>query len=419
MAPPRSEARPIRASKKAEPVEALFGGRAIVVRGAREHNLKNVDLTIPRDKLVVFTGLSGSGKSSLAFDTIYAEGQRRYVESLSAYARQFLEMMQKPDVDQIDGLSPAISIEQKTTSRNPRSTVGTVTEIYDYMRLLWARVGIPYSPATGLPIESQTVSQMVDRVLELPAKTRLYLLAPVVRGRKGEYRKELAEYLKKGFQRVKIDGTFHELAEAPALDKKFPHDIDVVVDRIVVRPDIGQRLAESFETALKLAEGLAVIEYADAPGVATNPPTVTPPLEGEVGAKRREGGKPRTPASAATPLPNPPPQGGGEQIEQAATTKKVAKIHDKSGPERILFSEKFACPVSGFTIPEIEPRLFSFNNPYGACPACGGLGVEQHVDEDLVIPDKELAIGKGAIAPWAKSSSPYYTQTLTALAKFY
>jgi len=361
--------------------------RAISIRGAREHNLKNIDLEIPRDRLVVFTGLSGSGKSSLAFDTIYAEGQRRYVESLSAYARQFLEMMQKPDVDQIDGLSPAISIEQKTTSKNPRSTVGTVTEIYDYMRLLWARVGVPYSPATGLPIESQTVSQMVDRVLALTEGTRLYLLAPVVRGRKGEYRKELAEYLKKGFQRVKIDGTFYELADAPALDKKFPHDIDVVVDRVVVRPDIGQRLAESFETALKLAEGLAVIEFADGP------------------------------AAEATPLPNPPPQGGREQTTPAA--KKVAKIHDKSGPERILFSEKFACPVSGFTIPEIEPRLFSFNNPYGACPACGGLGVEQHVDEDLVIPDKELTLRRGAIAPWAKSSSPYYIQTLTALAKHY
>src|SRR5665811_1884324 len=253
--------------------------RAITIRGAREHNLKNIDVAIPRDQLVVFTGLSGSGKSSLAFDTIYAEGQRRYVESLSAYARQFLEMMQKPDVDQIDGLSPAISIEQKTTSRNPRSTVGTVTEIYDYMRLLWARVGVPYSPATGLPIESQIVSQMVDRVLALPEGTRLYLLAPVVRGRKGEYRKELAEYLKKGFQRVKIDGTFHELAEAPVLDKKFPHDIDVVVDRIVLRPDIGQRLAESFETALKLAEGLAVIEYADAPAATSS--VVTSSLVGE------------------------------------------------------------------------------------------------------------------------------------------
>jgi excinuclease ABC subunit A len=396
------------------------GTRAITIRGAREHNLKNVDVEIPRDKLVVFTGLSGSGKSSLAFDTIYAEGQRRYVESLSAYARQFLEMMQKPDVDQIDGLSPAISIEQKTTSKNPRSTVGTVTEIYDYMRLLWARVGVPYSPATGLPIESQIVSQMVDRVLALPEGTRLYLLAPVVRGRKGEYRKELAEYLKKGFQRVKIDGTFHELAEAPVLDKKFPHDIDVVVDRIVVRPDIGQRLAESFETALKLAEGLAVIEYADAPLAALSSP---PPGGGRSTAKRSGGGES---ANSDHPTPaqslssdgasrrsvgaDPPPPGEG---------KKVAKIHDKSGPERILFSEKFACPVSGFTIPEIEPRLFSFNNPYGACPACGGLGVEQHIDEDLVIPDKEMTLRKGAIAPWAKSSSPYYVQTLTALGKFY
>jgi excinuclease ABC subunit A len=295
---------------------AASGTRAITIRGAREHNLKNVDVEIPRDRLVVFTGLSGSGKSSLAFDTIYAEGQRRYVESLSAYARQFLEMMQKPDVDQIDGLSPAISIEQKTTSKNPRSTVGTVTEIYDYMRLLWARVGVPYSPATGLPIESQIVSQMVDRVLALPEGTRLYLLAPVVRGRKGEYRKELAEYLKKGFQRVKIDGTFYELAEAPTLDKKFPHDIDVVVDRIVVRPDIGQRLAESFETALKLAEGLAVIEYADAPPSSS----VTSPLVGEVDRPKagREGGKPQAPALAATPLPSPPPQGGRWQMVHAA-----------------------------------------------------------------------------------------------------
>ena len=270
MAGSNSQARAVRGSKdsepvEAEPVEALFGGRAIVVRGAREHNLKNVDLTIPRDKLVVFTGLSGSGKSSLAFDTIYAEGQRRYVESLSAYARQFLEMMQKPDVDQIDGLSPAIAIEQKTTSKNPRSTVGTVTEIHDYMRLLWARVGIPYSPATGLPIESQTVSQMVDRVLALPEGTRLYLTAPVVRGRKGEYRKEIADYMKRGFQRLKIDGEFTEIADAPALDKKLKHDIEVVVDRIVVRPDMGARLAESLETALELADGLAVVEFADRP----------------------------------------------------------------------------------------------------------------------------------------------------------
>src|ERR1700685_1497100 len=305
--------------------------------------------------------------------------------------------MQKPDVDQIDGLSPAISIEQKTTSKNPRSTVGTVTEIYDYMRLLWARVGVPYSPATGLPIESQTVSQMVDRVLALPEGTRLYLLAPVVRGREGEYRKELDEYLKKGFKRVKIDGAFHELAEAPVLDKKFPHDIDVVVDRIVVRGDIGQRLAESFETALKLAEGLAVIEYADAPSLSS--------------PGRAEGARPGDPSSSKE-MDGPVKPGHDEK-------KKTAKIHDKSGPERILFSEKFACPVSGFTIPEIEPRLFSFNNPYGACPACGGLGVEQHVDEDLVIPDKEATLRKGAIAPWAKSSSPYYIQTLSALGKFY
>jgi excinuclease ABC subunit A len=385
--------------------------RAITIRGAREHNLKNVDLEIPRDRLVVFTGLSGSGKSSLAFDTIYAEGQRRYVESLSAYARQFLEMMQKPDVDQIDGLSPAISIEQKTTSKNPRSTVGTVTEIYDYMRLLWARVGVPYSPATGLPIESQIVSQMVDRVLALPEGTRLYLLAPVVRGRKGEYRKELAEYLKKGFQRVKIDGTFYELAEAPTLDKKFPHDIDVVVDRIVVRQDIGQRLAESFETALKLAEGLAVIEYADAPAPASFETRPGGAPQDDDGAKRSKSAKRGS-------LPHPKEAQSAVSKDEPAA-KKVAKIHDKSGPERILFSEKFACPVSGFTIPEIEPRLFSFNNPYGACPACGGLGIEQHIDENLVIPDSELSLRKGAIAPWAKSSSPYYVQTLTALGKFY
>ena len=332
--------------------------RFISVRGAREHNLKNVDLTIPRDALVVFTGLSGSGKSSLAFDTIYAEGQRRYVESLSAYARQFLEMMQKPDVDQIDGLSPAISIEQKTTSKNPRSTVGTVTEIYDYMRLLWARVGVPYSPATGLPIESQTVSQMVDKTLALPEGSRLFLLAPAVRGRKGEYRKELADWQKKGFQRVKIDGAFYEIADAPALDKKLKHDIDVVVDRIVIRPDMATRLADSFETALKLADGIAVIEFAD---------------------QKTEGGE----------------------------------------PMRVLFSEKFACPVSGFTISEIEPRLFSFNNPFGACPACDGLGVEQTIDPDLVIPDKELSLRKGAIGPWARSTSPFYTQTLDALSKHY
>jgi excinuclease ABC subunit A len=369
------------------PRRNLDGGRVISIRGAREHNLKNVDLEIPRDRLVVFTGLSGSGKSSLAFDTIYAEGQRRYVESLSAYARQFLEMMQKPDVDQIDGLSPAISIEQKTTSKNPRSTVGTVTEIYDYMRLLWARIGIAYSPATGLPIESQTISQMVDRVMALPEGTRLYLLAPVVRGRKGEYRKELAEYLKKGFQRVKIDGAFHEIAAAPVLDKKFTHNIDVVVDRVVVRPDIAQRLAESFEQALKLADGIAVVEFADAS------------------------------PSHETAAFSPSPRARGE-VKAAAKETKLATAA-AADAQRIMFSDKFACPVSGFTISEIEPRLFSFNNPFGACPACGGLGVEQKIDAELIIPDKSATLRKGAIAPWARSTSPYYTQTLEALAKFF
>jgi excinuclease ABC subunit A len=392
--------------------------RVIAIRGAREHNLKNIDLDIPRDRLVVFTGLSGSGKSSLAFDTIYAEGQRRYVESLSAYARQFLEMMQKPDVDQIDGLSPAISIEQKTTSRNPRSTVGTVTEIYDYMRLLWARVGVPYSPATGLPIESQTISQMVDRIMALPEGTRLYLLAPVVRGRKGEYRKELAEFMKKGYQRVKIDDKFYEIAEAPALDKKFTHDIDVVVDRLVVRPDIATRLADSLEQALKLAEGLAVAELADAPnGTATGP--FVSPLEGETDRPKggREGGRQR--GTKDTPLPSPPPQGGREQPSPAGEKKTKLATAAAADARRMVFSEKFACPVSGFTIPEIEPRLFSFNNPFGACPKCGGLGVEQHIDADLVIPDKDRTLRRGAISPWAKSSSPYYVQTLQALAKHY
>ncbi|ARN83776.1 excinuclease ABC subunit A [Methylocystis bryophila] len=357
----------------------------MAIRGAREHNLKNVDLVIPRDKLVVFTGLSGSGKSSLAFDTIYAEGQRRYVESLSAYARQFLEMMQKPDVDQIDGLSPAISIEQKTTSKNPRSTVGTVTEIHDYMRLLWARVGVPYSPATGLPIESQTVSQMVDRVLALPQGTRLYLLAPVVRGRKGEYKKELAEFTRRGFQRVKIDGAYHEIVEAPALDKKLKHDIDVVVDRIVVRPDMASRIADSFETALELAGGLAVVEFADAGQSAV--------------------GNGQSNPSPTADLPT-------------AQSPTAANVSTHYG-DHILFSSKFACPVSGFTIPEIEPRLFSFNNPFGACPKCGGIGHEQKIDPELVVPDPKTTLRKGAIAPWAKSSSPYYMQTLEALARHY
>jgi excinuclease ABC subunit A len=356
----------------------------ISVRGAREHNLKGVDVDIPRESLTVITGLSGSGKSSLAFDTIYAEGQRRYVESLSAYARQFLEMMQKPDVEHIDGLSPAISIEQKTTSRNPRSTVATVTEIYDYMRLLWARVGIPYSPATGLPIEAQQVSQMVDRMMAMPEGSRHYLLAPVVRGRKGEYRKELAEWQKAGFTRVRIDGQFYAIEEAPALDKKYKHDIEVVVDRVVIREGIEPRLADSFETALKLAEGLAFLDPADPPHDAPGTENV----------------------------------GVAKALEKAAERQVLS---DNAPPGRIIFSEKFACPVSGFTISEIEPRLFSFNAPQGACPICDGLGEKLVFDEDLVVPNHNLSIKKGAVVPWAKSNppSPYYMQVLASLARAY
>ena len=326
--------------------------KEITVSGAREHNLKDITVTLPRDSLVVVTGLSGSGKSSLAFDTIYAEGQRRYVESLSAYARQFLELMQKPDVDQIDGLSPAISIEQKTTSKNPRSIVGTVTEIYDYMRLLWARIGVPYSPATGKPIESQTVSQMVDRIKDMGDGTRLYLLAPIVRGRKGEYKKEIIELRKKGFQRIKIDGTLYEIEDTPALDKKLKHDIEVVVDRLVIREDMGNRLADSVETALRLTDGLMIAENADT-------------------------------------------------------------------GEHTLFSEKFACPVSGFTIPEIEPRLFSFNSPHGACPSCDGLAVKLSFDENLIIPDKTKPVCDGAIEPWSKSFAAYYLQALEQVLHHY
>jgi excinuclease ABC subunit A len=326
--------------------------KSIRIRGAREHNLKGVDVDIPRDELVVLTGLSGSGKSSLAFDTIYAEGQRRYVESLSAYARQFLELMQKPDVDTIEGLSPAISIEQKTTSKNPRSTVGTVTEIHDYMRLLWARIGVPYSPATGKPITSQTASQMVDLILSMGEGTKLYLMAPIVRGRKGEYRKELQELKKKGFQRVKIDGKFYELDDLPTLDKQVKHDIYVVVDRLVVKKDLGNRLADSVETALKLADGLVIVENADS-------------------------------------------------------------------KEESIFSARFACPVSGFTISEIEPRLFSFNNPFGACPACDGLGSKMHFDPEMVVPDPAKSLKEGAVQPWAYSSSGYYEQTLESLCRAY
>ena len=327
--------------------------KSIEVRGAREHNLKNIDVNIPRDQLVVITGLSGSGKSSLAFDTIYAEGQRRYVESLSAYARQFLDMMEKPDVDHISGLSPAISIEQKTTSKNPRSTVGTVTEIYDYLRLLFARAGTPYSPATGLPIEAQQVQDMVDRIMTLEEGTRGYLLAPIVRDRKGEYKKDFLELRKQGFQRVKVDGEFYELDEPPTLDKKYRHDIDVVVDRLVVREGLETRLADSLRTALDLADGIAILETAT------------------------------------------------------------------DEPERITFSEKFACPVSGFTISEIEPRLFSFNAPFGACPDCDGLGVELFFDERLVVPDQTLKIYDGALAPWRKGKSPYFLQTIESIAKHY
>ena len=323
----------------------------IEIKGAREHNLKNVDINIPKNKLTVITGLSGSGKSSLAFDTIYADGQRRYVESLSSYARQFLDLMKKPDVDSIEGLSPAISIEQKTTSHNPRSTVGTVTEIYDYMRLLWARSGTPYSPATGLPIESQTISQMVDRIMEFTPGTKLLLLAPIARGKKGEFKKEFEALQKQGYQRLKIDGSVYDIEEVPNLNKNQKHDIEVVVDRIVAKPGIEERLAQSLETGLKLSDGLVYVENAE-------------------------------------------------------TT------------DRTVFSSKFACPVSGFTIEEIEPRLFSFNNPYGACPHCDGIGAKLYMDPDLIVPNPNLSLNQGAIAPWNVGKSAFYHQTLVSLCDF-
>ena len=334
--------------------------KKIVIKGAKEHNLKNISLEIPKDKFVVITGLSGSGKSSLAFDTVYAEGQRRYVESLSAYARQFLDKMKKPNVDLIEGLSPAISIEQKNTSKNPRSTVATVTEIYDYMRVLYARAGIPYSPFTGKPIESQTVSQIVDKIKSLPKKSTIYLYAPVVRGRKGEYKKEILAYKKRGFRKIKIDEVLYDIDKIPELNKKVKHDISILVDRIIINSSLGNRLAEGIETSINLAGGLLFVEYED------------------------------------ETLP-----------------KKFRKL------EKLIFSTKFACPESGFTIEEIEPRLFSFNSPFGACEECEGIGIKLNVDPNLVIPNEKKSIAEGAIEPWAKTTTLYYAQTLASLAKHY
>ena len=334
--------------------------KKIVIKGAKEHNLKNISIEIPKDQFVVITGISGSGKSSLAFDTIYAEGQRRYVESLSAYARQFLDKMKKPKVDLIEGLSPAISIEQKNTSKNPRSTVATVTEIYDYMRVLFARAGIPYSPFTGKPITSQTITQIVDKIKELPKKTTIYLYAPVVRGRKGEYKKDILNYKKRGFRKIKIDEKLYEIDKIPELNKKIKHDISILVDRIVINSNLGNRLAESVETSVNLANGLIYVEY-----------------------------------------------------ENETLPQKYRKI------EKIIFSTKFSCPESGFTIEEIEPRLFSFNSPYGACEECEGIGVKLNVDPNLVIPNDKKTIADGAVEPWSKSTSLYYAQTLASLAKHY
>ena len=354
--------------------------RDIVVVGAREHNLKGVDLTIPRDSLVVFTGVSGSGKSSLAFDTIYAEGQRRYVESLSAYARQFLEMMAKPDVDRIDGLSPAISIEQKTTSRNPRSTVATVTEVHDYMRLLWARVGVPHSPATGLPIESQTVSQMVDRILALPEGTRVLLLAPVVRDRKGEFRKEVAAWGREGYRRLRVDGIVYEVEEVPELDKRLKHDVEVVVDRLVVGEAVRARLSEGFEAALALADGVAYVEVL-----------------GEVAAAEPEG---------------PKAKGDRGRLARGAASGGVAE----AAPGRVVLSSRFACPVSGFTVESLEPKLFSFNQGLGACPACAGLGSHRRVDPLKVVPNPDLSLRRGAVAPFERDGVAY-PRAIEALAR--
>lgn len=361
----------------------------IEIKGAREHNLKNVNISIPKNQLTVITGLSGSGKSSLAFDTIYAEGQRRYVESLSAYARQFLDLMKKPDVDSIEGLAPAISIEQKTTSHNPRSTVGTITEIYDYMRLLWARAGTPYSPATGLPIEAQTVSQMVDKILSLPVGTKIMLVAPMVRQRKGEFKKELDGLLKQGFQRVKIDGEVYDLEDAPALEKNIKHDIEVVVDRLVVKgEEMAERVAQSVETALKIGDGILYVDGAGGTGLA-----------GAAGGN----GVGLTGAAA------------GDGSDAAGTNGTGG---NGAAGNRLTFSAKYACPVSGFTIEEIEPRLFSFNNPQGACPHCDGLGARLYMDEKLVVPNEGRSIAQGAIAPWYGFKSAFYKQTLISLCDF-
>jgi excinuclease ABC subunit A len=334
--------------------------KKIVIKGAKEHNLKNVSVEIPKDQFVVITGLSGSGKSSLAFDTIYAEGQRRYVESLSAYARQFLDKMKKPNVDLIEGLSPAIAIEQKNTSKNPRSTVATVTEIYDYMRVLYARAGVPFSPYTGKPITSQTITQIVDLIKKLPKKSTIYIYAPVVRGRKGEYKKDILSYKRRGFRKIKIDEILYDIEEAPNLDKKIKHDISVLVDRVVLNSKLGNRLAESIETAVNLSNGLVFVEFED------------------------------------------------ETLPQ-----KFRKV------EKLIYSTKFACPESGFTIEEIEPRLFSFNSPYGACAECEGIGIKLNVDPNLVVPDDKKSIADGAIEPWAKSTTLYYAQTLASIAKHY
>src|SRR5437764_7136385 len=366
----------------------MTGGNQILIAGAREHNLKDISLAIPRDALVVITGLSGSGKSSLAFDTIYAEGQRRYVESLSAYARQFLGQMDKPDVDSIEGLSPAISIDQKTTSRNPRSTVGTVTEIYDYLRLLWARVGKPHCPICGRPIVGQSAEQIIDQVMELAEGSRFMVLAPIVRGRKGEYGKLLDELRADGFARVKIDGRVRMLEESIVLDKRYKHDVAVVVDRLVMRHDVRKRLADSIETAVGLADGLVEIEIvARGQGAATGD---APAREHATGAKGAR-------ASAAQIVPGELPAPG----------------------TLFTFSERFACPVHGPSLVELEPRIFSFNSPHGACPRCTGLGSQMEIDPELVVPDPSLSIGEGAIAPWAASASEYYDQLIQAIAERY